>query len=272
MTTLLLRPLPAPAAALGGLLALALAGGAQDALDGEAIVRRADRDHRSKDERGVVEMVLVAEGSPPQRREMEVLSKTGQGEDDMNMMRFLSPPNVRGTAVLTVEATGRADDQWVYLPALKKSKRIATGQRKERFSGTDFTYEDLRTEDFARTSYKLDGEGQVQTEKDGPQIACHVVEATPKDADASGYSKRRLFVDKARFLILKVEYFDKQGRHQKTWTGRDFTQVEGHWRPSQSMMEDHLRNTKTVMRFTERKINPGLPDATFTEAALERGL
>lgn len=256
-----------------GAAALALVAGAAlaDDLTGEAIVRKADKDHRSKDERGVVEMVLVAADGQKSRRVMEILTKTGEGDDDLNLLRFVEPATVRGEAVLTVEASGRADDQWLYLPALKKTKRIASSQRSQRFAATDFTYEDLRTEDFARNSYKKLADAKVD-EGGGKQTDCFVVEATPKEPDSSGYSKRLVYVDKARFLVLKVEFFDKQARHQKTLQNRGFEQTgaEKLWRATQSMMDDHLRRTKTVMRFTERAINPGLPASTFTEAALER--
>lgn len=250
-------------------LVLAAAAGAwaQQALDGEAIVRRADRDHRSRDERGVVEMVLISEADDQrQLRSMEIMGKTGQGEDDLNLVRFLAPPTVRGTAVLTVEATGRADDQWLYLPALRKTKRIASTQRTQRFAGTDFTYEDLRSENFPAWTYRKLDDARVQ------EADCYAVEATPKQPDETGYAKRVIYVEKARFLVFQIEFFDKQGRHQKTLTNRDWEQVDGLWRSRQAMMEDHQRRTKTIWRFTERQINPGLPDNTFTEANLERGL
>jgi outer membrane lipoprotein-sorting protein len=249
-------------------LVLAIAAGAlaQQELDGEQIVRRADRENRSRDERGVVEMVLESESGERQLRSMEIMGKTGEGEDDLNLVRFLAPPTVRGTAVLTVEATGRADDQWLYLPALRKTKRIASTQRTQRFAGTDFTYEDLRTESFAAWTYRKLADARAG------DADCFVVEATPKDLEETGYSKRLLYVDKAKFLIHKIEFFDKQGRHAKTLENAGWEQIDGLWRSRQAKMEDLQRRTKTVWRFTERAINPGLPDGTFTEANLERGL
>lgn len=253
------------------ILAAAVAGAQQPDGEAEKILRKADRDHRSRDERGVVEMVLI-EGDQKQLRSMEILGKTGEGDDDLNMVRFLAPPTVRGTAVLTVEATGRADDQWLYLPALRKTKRIASTQRTQRFAGTDFTYEDLRSENFAAWTYRKLPDAQVTVEEGQGAVDCFVIEATPRDAAETGYSKRVLYVDKARHLIVKVEFFDAQQRHHKTLTTRGWEQVQGLWRARQSMMEDHQRRTRTVWRFTERAINPGLPDGTFTEANLERGL
>ena len=114
--------------------ALALCCSFAAAQTGEEIMRKADKANRSKDERSVIEMILEAKNGQRQQRSLEVLGATDQeGDDDRALMRFLSPPKVRGTAVLTVEKTGRADDQWVYLPALKKTKRIASGQRTSRW-------------------------------------------------------------------------------------------------------------------------------------------
>lgn len=257
----LLSPLP-----LALVVAAAAVAGAQSDLSGEQILRKADKENRSRDERTVVEMVLLSEDGQRQARGMEIMSKTGEGDDDSNLVRFLSPPTVRGMAVLTVEATGRADDQWVYLPALRKTKRIASTQKTQRFAGTDFTYEDLRSENFAAWSYKKLADAKVDASD------CFVVEATPKVPDETGYARRLVYIDKARFLFMKVEFFDKQDRHQKTLENRNWEQVQGLWRAGRSRMQDHQRKTETVWQVTERQINPGLPDNTFTEATLERGL
>lgn len=238
---------------------------AQAELSALEIMRHTDQDHRANDERGEVDMVLVDKDDQRQQRKLEIMTKKGEGDDDKTLIRFLEPPTVRGTAVLTHEATGRADDQWLYLPALQKKKRIASSNRTQRFAGTDFTFEDIRSEDFTAYDYSKVGEEVIDRQ------SCYVIEAKPKDPSTSGYSKRKIYVEKERFLIHKIEYFDQRERHQKTLELRRFVQVSGLWRAEQSMMSDHLRGTKTVWRFSSREINPGLPDSAFTERALERG-
>lgn len=256
------RSLALPGLILAWLAPAALA----DGPTGEEIMRRADKDHRSKDERGVIEMILKTESGEKQRRTLEMFTKTGQGEDDLNLLRFLEPATVRGTAVLTVEATGRADDQWIYLPALKKSKRIASGEKKQRFAGTDFTYEDLRTENFSAFTYEQKGAAKVG-DRD-----CWLVEAKPREGTESGYSLRKIYVDKERFLVHKVEYYDPKGELLKTLENKGFEQVKGLWRAKGAVMADVQRKTETIWRFNEREIDPGLPESTFTVAQLERGL
>lgn len=258
-------PLVASIALLPLLCALAPLG-AQEELTGEAIVRKADQLHRAKDETGVIEMVLISPDQRKQARELQLMFKAGEADDDKNLLRFRSPPAVSGTALLTVEASGRSDDQWIYLPALKKAKKIASADRTNRFAQTDFTYEDLRTENLEGNAYARLADGTL----DGQAV--YVVEAKPKEGVTSGYSRRVLYVAKDRFLTLKIEYYDLKGKHQKTLHNQAYEQVSGLWRPARSVMEDHQRGSKTLWRFTERKINPGLSDALFTVSSLERGL
>ena len=190
--------------------------------------------------------------------------------DDSNLLRFRDPVTVRGTALLTREATGRADDQWVYLAAFKKAKKIATSGRTNRFAGTDFTFEDLRTEDFDANTYKR----LKDSKKDIAKVSkpCYVVESKPKKPEVSGYSRRVFYVEKERMLTVVVELYDHKKRHHKTLTSRDFEKLQGLWRAKRSMMQDHIRKTKTLWQVTERKINSGLSDSLFTKRSLERGL
>lgn len=248
---------------------LALAGLAGPALaqeSAEQIVRRTDKDHRAKDERGVVDMVLVTKDGKKQRRSLEMLFLQGEGDDDKSRLRFMAPPNVAGLTLLTHEASGRSDDQWIYLPAFKKVKKIASSKRTNRFAQTDFTYEDLRTENFTAYTYTKQGSEKVR-DKD-----CFVIEATPKEPATSGYSKRHIYIEKARYLTFKTVFFDQKGRKLKTLESRGYEQVDGKWRPKMSVMTDHQRGSKTAWRFTERKLNAGLPDTKFTVTALERGM
>jgi outer membrane lipoprotein-sorting protein len=245
------------------LLCLAAQATAQD-MTGEQIVRKVEKVNTAKDEKSTVELVLITKDKRRQKRSMETLFAKGEGEDDKSKLKFLTPENVRGLSLLTHEASGRSDDQWVYLPAFKKVKKIASSKRTNRFAQTDFTYEDLRTEDFSAFTYK-----KLADKKVGDRPA-HVVEATPKNPDTTGYSKRLIAVDSERWATLEIVYFDKKDRKQKTLTNMKFTQFGKYWRPSLSKMEDHLRGSTTAMKFTDRKLNTGLPTTLFTVKSLER--
>ena len=245
------------------ILCLASQSLAQD-LTGEQIVRKVETVNTAQDEKSTVELVLVTKDKRKQKRSMETLFVKGEGDDDKSKLRFLTPENVRGLSLLTHEAGGRSDDQWVYLPAFKKVKKIASSKRTNRFAQTDFTYEDLRTEDYSAFNYK-----KLADKKVGERDA-YVVEATPKNPDTTGYSKRWIAVDKERWATLEIVYFDKKDRKQKTLTNMKLTQFGKYWRPSLSKMEDHLRGSVTAMRFTDRLLNKGIPDSLLTVKSLER--
>lgn len=269
----------AAVALLGGAAAL-LAGPeqapAQERLSGLEIMRRADRANRSRDEKLTVDVVLSVGSGADERRErrtMEIYTWTDpDGEDDKSLVRFLEPPTVRGTALLTHETTGAPDDQWVYLPALRqegqgaKARKIASSQRTQRFAQTDFTYEDLRTEELEANRYERKDDARVGED------AVFVVEATPTDPERSGYSKRLLYIDQGRWVPHRIEFFDAQGRHQKTLENRGWTQVQGLWRAELTQMQDLQRGSRTLWRTSDRKVDPGLPDNFFTVITLERGL
>lgn len=235
-----------------------------DDLTGEQIVRKVESVNTAKDEKSTVELVLVTKDERKQKRTMETYFLKGEGEDDKSKLVFLEPENVRGLALLTHEASDRSDDQWVYMPAFKKVKKIASSKRTNRFAQTDFTYEDLRTEDYNAFTYK-----RLEDSTVGDRPA-YKVEALPKNPATSGYSKRYILIDKERFATLQIVYYDDKDRLQKTLTNLKFVQVEGYWRPSLSKMEDHLRGSFTAMRFTDRIVDKGLPDSIFTVKSLER--
>ena len=254
------------ALALGTILCFPLASARDVKLTGKQILRLVDTQHRAKDEVATVELVLVDAKGAKRKREMRTTFKAAaKGDDDKTITTFLSPPDVRGTAVLTVEQSGRADDQWVFLPALKKAKRIASSHRSNRFAGTDFTFEDLRTEDFSASTYARKADVTVKGER------CYVVEATPKAGKSSGYSKRVIVVEAKRNLIMEIRFHDKAGKLKKTLQYGAYEKVKGLWRTKFALMSDHQRKTKTAMRFVKRKLNSGLSDRLFTVSAIERG-
>jgi hypothetical protein len=183
------------------------------------------------------------------------------------MVRFVSPADVKNTGLLTVEK-GADDEQWLYLPDLKKSKRIAGASKANSFMGTDFSNYDMRTEDLAGHDYAKKGEDTV----DGR--ACYVVEAKPKNDDvkeSTGYSRRTVWVDKERFTIPKCEYYSsKNDKLLKVLTTEGWKQVSGLWRPSTLNMENKQEGSKTVVTYDKgREINKGIPEKTFTKRELE---
>jgi uncharacterized protein len=184
-------------------------------------------------------------------------------------VRFLAPRDVENSGLLIWEAKDGDDSQWLYLPAVKKAKRIASSAKKNRFMGTDLAFEDLRPESLGVHDYKLLGSESI----DGHD--CWIIEATPateKQASESGYSKRKLWVRKDNYWAVKREYYDKRDKLEKVQTDRKIKQIKGTvWRADEVEMQDVQNGTKTIVTIERRVQDQGLKDSFFTETELARG-
>lgn len=252
---------------LVSLLSLALA---QDAPpDGRAIVEQAQRRNRAADETDTVSMDLIDEaGQTTRQRRVVFYQKPDKDGLDRMLIRFLEPANIQGTGLLTLERQDADDDQWIYLPAQNKVKRIASGEKSGRFVGTDFTYRDLNPEDLDAHDYRY-----VET-KDLRGSACYVVEARPRsdqERDRSGYAKRVLWIATALYLPLRTEYFDAKEQFFKVRVAEDVRVLGRYHKPYRVEMRDIRRRHRTVLRFDEIKVDAGLDDAWFTQERLARG-
>jgi outer membrane lipoprotein-sorting protein len=192
-------------------------------------------------------------------RTMQLRSKVDNGLT-RSMLIFSQPADIRGMGLLTVE-TDDGDDQQVYLPALKRTQRIAGSKRGERFAGSDFAYEDLGTRDVDRYKARLLETGD----------STWTIEAVPMDE--SPYSRIIFELDRTRYTVRRAEYFDRNNKRWKVLESRDFEQVGPEtWRANFMRMEDLLDNRYTTLEIRERNINVTLPDAMFTERELKRGV
>lgn len=252
---------------LAGLLALGP--GAAWAQSGLEIMKKQRDLHRAKDEEETQLMKLINKaGEVKQRR---VVRYTLTDPQDLNkiLIRFLAPRDVENTGLLTWEAKDGNDDQWLYLPATKKAKRIASSGKKNRFMGTDFAFEDLRPENLGLHKYTLVGSESV----DGQE--CYVIEAVPateRQAADSGYSKRKLWIRKDNYYTVKREYHDKKGKVEKVQTDRKLVNVKGTtWRANEVEMHDVQGGTRTVVQVESRALDKGLKESAFTEGELTRG-
>ena len=242
------------------------AASAQSALE---IMQKQRELQRARDEEEVLTLKLIdRHGAAKQRR---IVRYTATADDGLSkiLVRFLAPRDIENTGLLTWEASNGDDDQWLYLPATKKAKRIAASGKKNRFMGTDFAFEDLRPEPVAANKYALLGSEVL----DGHD--CHVIEAVPateRQAADSGYSKRKLWVRKDTFAIIKREFYDKKGRLEKVQTDRQLVNVKGSmWRANEVEMRDVQNESRTVLSAERRAVESGLKPGLFTETELTRG-
>lgn len=182
-----------------------------------------------------------------------------------SLIRFLKPADVKGTGFLMWEyrENNKDDDQWLFLPALGKVKRIAAREKSENFMGSDFTYEDIGGRELNDDEYELLGEEEVNG------IDCYKVQAIPKQKDTA-YNKRIVWVDKNNFVMTKVQFYDKKNRLLKVL---DFLKqhLDGnYWSVLKMKMENMQTEHKTVMEISDIQYDIGVKESFFTERYLKR--
>ncbi len=240
------------------------------APDPVEVMRRVQRQGTAPDEQTQFAMRLVdAAGQVRDRTGTVYQRQVAPGLlDEMRLIRFHSPADIKGSGVLTVEHPDRDNDQWLYLPAYHTTRRIAPANRGDRYMGTDFVYEDIMREKIEEYRYRTAGEDTAGG------VRCLVLEAVPVAeslARETAYSKKLIWVDRARDVILRVDYYDREGRLFKRLTVPEIEQVADKSRWRVVRMEDLVRRHATVVTYHDRKIGAGVPERYFTEQYLRRG-
>lgn len=196
------------------------------------------------------------------------------GDEKRSVIFYLQPKNVKDTAFLTYDYPNATvdDDQWLYLPAMRKVRRISASDRGDYFLGTDFTYEDIKLEskvsmgDYSRETL---GEDEV----DGHH--CYVVEAQPVDDETAkelGYSRVEQCVDDKIWMVRRSRFWDTRGKPLKTIYTRDIRLVQGIWTQHHLDVENHKTGHRTVFTFSHVDYQSGVDDKLFNQNALRRGL
>jgi hypothetical protein len=216
-------------------------------------------------------MALINDkGQRRERRSTGLIKLQPNGIDSKLVVRFDTPADIKGTSVLQIEHIDGDDDMWIYLPALKKSRRLVANNKKDSFVGSDFSYGDISLPKVDQYRHTLQRTDTV----DGHE--CYVVESVPATAAVranSGYSKKVTWVRTDSFVEAKVEYYDLAGRLWKTQKVSRAELVEpqkGRWFATEREMTNHQNGHRTVISFT--KVTPGVavPDETFTTRYIER--
>lgn len=206
-----------------------------------------------KDQTQDMELLLIDKSGSERTRTLKMWQKG----DDMRMVKFLSPADVRNIGFLSL-----ADDvMYLYLPAFKKVRRIAAHVKNQKFAGTDFTYDDMGT-----TEYAEDYDARLVEEH--PEN--YVLELVPKEGTEKDYGRLKMWVDTGTFYPTRTEYYDRAGNLWKVMERRKVGQIEGYWISSETEMHDLKIEHWTIMRLSEITFDTGLADAMFTERYLQR--
>lgn len=232
---------------------------------GLAIAREADRrDQGFGDNIATLQMILKNRQGEESKRELRSKTLEVQGDGDKSLVIFDEPADVKGTALLTFTHKVKEDEQWLYLPALKRVKRIASDNKSGPFMGSEFAYEDLTSQEVEKYTYKW-----VRDDKlDGADV--FVFERIPVDKN-SGYTRQVMWMDKAEYRPLKIEYFDRKNSALKTLLFKEYKQhLNKHWRADDMYMENHQTGKSTRLLWKNYKFKTGLTARDFDQNALAR--
>ena len=236
-----------------------------DAERGLAIAREMDTTDRGfGDSTATMKMVLVDASGGERLRELRAKTLEGSDDGDKLLAIFETPLDVRGTVFLSHTHAERADDQWLFLPALKRVKRIAPANKSSPFMGSEFSYEDLASTEVEKYSYAYRGDERYEGE------VRFLLERVPVDSE-SGYRRQLVWVDRERYLPLKIEYYDRRGQKLKTLELRDYRQHLGrYWRAHEARMENHQSGKRTILHWEDIRFQQGLSEQDFLPASMAR--
>ncbi len=234
---------------------------------GLAIAQEADRRELGFDD-SVVSLQMILRNSRGQTSTRELVIRTKEVPDDNDgdkgFVIFEQPRDVKGTALLTHAHVAKPDDQWLYLPALKRVKRISSVNKSGPFVGSEFAYEDMASQEVAKYTYRY-----LRDEPCG-DLTCFVVERYPVYKH-SGYTRQITWIDQAEYRVQKVEFYDRKASLLKTLRLTDYHQyLDKYWRASTLEMENHQTGKSTQLVFSDYRFRTGLKDRDFTPAKLKR--
>jgi outer membrane lipoprotein-sorting protein len=232
---------------------------------GLAIAKEADRrDSGWQDQTASLEMVLRNRHGQESRREIRSKTKEVNGDGDKALSIFDTPNDVKGTAFLSYTHALKPDEQWLYLPALKRVKRISSSNKSGPFMGSEFSYEDLSSQEVEKYSYNYLRDESV----DGKD--CFVIERFPAYKH-SGYTRLVTWLDKETYRPLKIEFYDRKKALLKTLTYSGYKQYEGKfWRPDHMSVINHQTRKSTELFWTDYRFKTGLTDRDFDRNSLKR--
>ncbi|MFQ5993468.1 MAG: outer membrane lipoprotein-sorting protein [Acidiferrobacterales bacterium] len=248
------------------LIALPLSVGADAAeKKGLAIAVEADRrDTGWDDQKADMTMILRNKHGQQSRRQVRTRAKEVTNDGDKSFVIFDQPRDVKGTALLSFSHKIANDDQWLYLPALKRVKRIASANKSGSFVGSEFAYEDVSSQEVEKYTYKHLRD-EVLADQDS-----FVIERYPV-SKYSGYTRQVVWIDKAEYRPLKVDYYDRKNSLLKTLTFSEYNEYLGkYWRAHKMHMVNHQTGKSTLLEWSNYKLRNGFTDRDFDKTSLKR--
>ena len=260
-------------ASLGLCLGLwaAFAPAANAGSDGRGIMEQVAQTRKLDGSEAVLKMSIIDKGGHARVRKLSMASKLfDAGKTEKRIYRFLEPADIKGTGVLVYDYEAKADDVWIYLPALRKSRRIVSSERSKSFMGSEFSYGDLNIPVLSEYDYKVVKEEQYAGE------SCYVIDETPKSdsaAKADGYKKKTYWVSKSTHSVRKIDYLDLDGQLLKQLTAENIKLLDAakkRYRAMRLEMVNRQNGRRSVFESEKVALTPNTKDEYFTTRYLER--
>ena len=230
---------------------------------GLAIALEADRrDLGFSDYKAKLKMILRNAHGDQSMRELRSRFLEQENDGDKSLVIFDHPRDVNGTAFLTFSHVDGDDDQWLYLPALKRVKRISSSNKSGPFMGSEFAYEDISSQEVEEYTYRYLREEVLAGQP------TFVIERIPTHRK-SGYTRQEVWIDQAEYRTFKIVYYDRKGDLLKTLVQSDFEQFLGqYWRPKTMRMLNHQTGKSTDLLWSEFSFRNGYDQSDFDRAVL----
>lgn len=246
------------------LIAITSPGFADEVKGLEIAKERKARDLGWQDSIANMSMILNNAQGETSSRKIRIKTLEIENDGDKGLTIFDEPFDVKGTAFLNFAHTTKADDQWIYLPALKRVKRIGSRNKSGPFMGSEFAYEDLSSFELEKYSFTYLGDELI----DG--INMFKLEQIPTDK-YSGYTKQVVWMDHQEYRPYKVEYYDRKNSLLKTLSLSDYKHyLNKYWRAHQLVMTNHQTGKMTTLTTHDLQFQTGLTDRDFSKASLKR--
>ena len=235
-------------------------------ISGKQIMQKAYDRNDGDNSKTISEMIL--QDAKGHKRIRKVTGYTKDfGTRIKTLTRFTSPADIAGTGFLNWDNQDKADDQFLYLPAMKRVRRIVSTQKHNRFVNTDMTYEDMERREVNRDHHQFLGTVKSKQHKN---ITLYVVKSTSKKGVDSQYGYIKCWVAKELdYLVLKIHFYNKKGKHIKTMNVSSLKKVDNIWTAMKISLVDYRRKHKTIVSIKQIEYNRGIPNSYFTKNALK---
>lgn len=224
---------------------------------------RADDGFESSEVNAVMTLTNSAGRTTTRELYFKTLERENEEVGDKSLTVFETPRDVQGTALLSHAKILEADDQWLYLPALKRVKRISSANKSGPFVGSEFAFEDFTSTELNKYEYRYVGEDIF----DGMTV--DVVERFPR-YENSGYTKQISLIDQEIYQVRKIDFYDRKDSLLKTLTLSDYREYNGIWRAHLLTMENHQTGKSTSIAYSDYQFKTGLADNDFVKGVLRR--